>query len=268
MCTPGAFDGQVTVDLFVCVGRILGTNNVKMSGFALRQAASVLLFVCLVFFPSTANGLTLQQRQRQFASITEIVHDTADHIVQGMRQAIPTQEWKEQHDAIVKGVLKQRDHIVEAFSEQSFLEISRRNGVKKPSVEDKAVLFRRLLQKFDSHTLLVELAEKAADDDETGESPTSSSITRIAKMWASFRRIMSDLAEFMYVQVARETYVGVGVEGYIGWKGALSSGIGPNLQFCWDGTGIFNHMVYSDDKATFSEVMKNYICQSTEHSYE
>ena len=54
----------------------------------------------------------------------------------------------------------------------------------------------------------------------------------------------------MYVQVARETYVGVGVEGYIGWKGALSSGIGPNLQFCWDGTGIFNHMVYSDDKAT------------------
>ena len=69
---------------------------------------------------------------------------------------------------------------------------------------------------------------------------------------------MSDLAECMYVQVARETYVGVGVEGYIGWKGALSSGIGPNLQFCWDGTGIFNHMIYRDDKATFNEVMKNY----------
>ena len=31
---------------------------------------------------------------------------------------------------------------------------------------------------------------------------------------------MSDLAEFMYVQVARETYVGVGVEGD-GWKGAI-----------------------------------------------
>ena len=37
----------------------------------------------------------------------------------------------------------------------------------------------------------------------------------------------------------------------------LSSGISPNLQFCWDGTGIFNHMIYRMT-GNSNEVMKNY----------
>ena len=86
VCTPGHSTDRSQLT-FCGVGRILGTNNVKMSGFALRQAASVLLCL-LVFFPSTkwphaaATPATVCKHH-------EIVHDTADHIVQGMRQAIP-----------------------------------------------------------------------------------------------------------------------------------------------------------------------------------
>ena len=38
----------------------------------------------------------------------------------------------------------------------------------------------------------------------------------------------------------------------------MKSGIGPNLQFCWDATDVFNHMVYSDDEGKYEEVMKEY----------
>lgn len=196
----------------------------------------------------------MQQRQQQFMNIKTIVEDTAEHIVLGMKNAIPSHEWNSQHDTIVKGVLKQRDHIVQAFTEESFLEISRKNGIKKVSVDDKAKLFRNMLHKFDAHAILVELASERQHKDDT----ISNSITHIAEMWASFRRVMVDLAEFMYNHVAKETFVGVGVEGYIGWKGALSSGMGPNLQFCWDATDIFNFMVYGDDEEKYNDVMREY----------
>ena len=215
--------------------------------------------IFLHIFVHNISALTLQQRQQQFMNIQTIVEDTAEHIVQGMKTAVPSHEWNEQHDTIVKGVLKQRDHIVQAFTEESFLEISRKNGIRKPSIHDKAKLFRGMLNKFDSHSVLVELATLAqSKTNANNKKVVSITIAHIAKMWSSFRKLMTTLAEFMYTHVAKETYVGVGVEGYLGWKGLLKSGVGPNLQFCWDATDVFNHMVYSDDEGKYEEVMKEY----------
>ena len=87
-------------------------------------------------------------------------------------------------------------------------------------VYDKAKLFRGMLNKFDSHSVLVELATLAqSKTNANNKKVVSITIARIAKMWSSFRKLMTTLAEFMYTHVAKETYVGVGVEGYLGWKG-------------------------------------------------
>ena len=68
-----------------------------------------LIVQIFLIFVHNISALTLQQRQQQFMNIQTIVEDTAEHIVQGMKTAVPSHEWNEQHDAIVKGVLKQRD---------------------------------------------------------------------------------------------------------------------------------------------------------------
>ena len=134
--------------------------------------------IFLHIFVHNISALTLQQRQQQFMNIQTIVEDTAEHIVQGMKTAVPSHEWNEQHDTIVKGVLKQRDHIVQAFTEESFLEISRKNGIRKPSIPDKAKLFRGMLNKFDSHSVLVELATLAQSKTNANNKNTKDTKTR------------------------------------------------------------------------------------------
>ena len=213
------------------------------------QQLFLLAVVACCALVSVAEGLSVAEHQRRFAELRDVVHNTASHIVKGLKHSVKDEHWTEEHDDVVRGVMEQRDSMVSAFTGISLLETDTSASNEPVDRRMRERKFRGLLKSIDEHHAFIETSELS----QVSKGP----IGKLKKMWKSFRALMKSIAEFLRDDVVEELYVGVGAEGYIGWKGLLASGIGPNLQICWDATSYMNAAVF-DDFDGYSKVMEKY----------
>ena len=193
------------------------------------------LLLALLATMCTAARMSMSARQAQFAQVHSAVRSTADSIVNALRESAAA--GTAEHTRAVRGVVQQRDHILDAFSPRSFLELhERHNGDEFKGHAFVKNQMSTMMDQMEKHYSLVEAAEAEHGLDV---------FNKVQTLWESFRKLMLTVREFLF-HLADHVHVGVGAKGYVGWKGADKSGVGPNLQLCFDASDMVNDYLYGD----------------------